>query len=328
MDIVRVVPDDTGTVGQIVALGEAITKVDSPWSHPSTLTSLTAMLRTGWDGEPPEQYVGVLGEQVIGSARLWASNYDNLDVAWLDVGVHPDHRRRGHGTQLLASLTDRANSLNRTSLGMSGWASAPTRGFATRAGFKFGLEEVNRRLYVDDVPDGFAELVDRARRDNARDYEFVNISGRVPPELLESMTDLQAAINDAPWDDIEMEPEAFPVERLAAYEQAQLDGGKRLHRVLARHRETGELVGHTIIAVEAERPHFGEQHDTSVVRQHRGHRLGLVLKGLMLDYLREVEPQARSFDTWNAASNDHMIAVNEAMGFRVMGHALAYQRKE
>jgi GNAT superfamily N-acetyltransferase len=328
MDIVRVDPDDTSTVGQIVALGEAITKVDSPWAHPSTVTSLTAMLRYGWDGEPPEQYVGVLGDQVIGSSRLWASNYDNLDAAWLDVGVHPDHRRRGYGTQLLSAISERAAAMGRNSLGINGWESAATRGFAAKAGFTFGQEEVNRRLDVDDVPDGFADLVERARRDHARDYEFMTISGPVPRDLLGAMTDLQAAINDAPWDDIEMEPEVFPVERLAAYEHAQLNGGKRLHRVLARHPESGELAGHTVIAVEAERPHFGEQHDTSVVRAHRGHRLGLVLKGLMLDYLRQVEPQARSFDTWNAASNDHMIAVNDAMGFRVMGHALAYQRKD
>ncbi|WP_256843062.1 GNAT family N-acetyltransferase [Ornithinimicrobium cryptoxanthini] len=327
MDIVRVTPDDTATVDQLVGLSEAIVKVDCPWEHPFTRTRLTGMLRYGWDGEPPEQYAGVLEGHVIGSARLWTSDYDNLDLAWFDLGVHPDHRRRGHGTALLAAVTERARELGRSSTGIGGWESAATRGFAEGAGFTFGQEEVARRLDVDDVPDGFAELVDRARRDHAGAYEFLTMSGPVPQELLAQMTDLQAAINDAPWDDIDMEPEVFPIERLLGYEQAQAASGRRLHRVIARHSATGELVGHTIVAVSGERPDYGDQQDTTVVREHRGHRLGIVLKGLMLDYLRRVEPQCRSFDTWNAASNDHMIAVNEAMGFHVTGRSLAYQRK-
>ena len=30
------------------------------------------------------------------------------------------------------------------------------------------------------------------------------------------------------------------------------------------------------------------------------------------------EPQVRVIDTWNAAVNEHMIAINEAMGFRAV----------
>lgn len=328
MDIVRVAPDDTAAVDQLVGLSEAIVKVDSPWQHTATRTSLTGLLRWGWDGEPPEQYAGMLEGHVVGSALLWTSDYDNLDLAWLDIGVHPDHRRRGHGTALLTAVTERARELGRSTMGIGGWESPATRGFAEGAGFTFGQEEVARRLDVDDVPDGFAELVDRARREHAGAYEFLTLSGPVPQELLAQLTVLQAAINDAPWDGLEFEAEVFPIERLRGYEQAQAASGRRLHRVIARHRASGDLAGHTVVAVSAERPDYGDQHDTSVVREHRGHRLGLVLKGLMLDYLRRVEPQCRSCDTWNAASNEHMIAVNEVMGFRVTGHSLSYQRKD
>jgi len=70
---------------------------------------------------------------------------------------------------------------------------------------------------------------------------------------------------------------------------------------------------------------FMQRHDTSVVGEHRGHRLGLLLKIAMLDHLRETEPQLAVIDTWNAATNDRMIAVNEALGYRVLGQALACQ---
>ena len=37
------------------------------------------------------------------------------------------------------------------------------------------------------------------------------------------------------------------------------------------------------------------------------------------------EPQIETIDTWNAESNDHMIGVNEALGYRVMGRELEFQ---
>ena len=42
-------------------------------------------------------------------------------------------------------------------------------------------------------------------------------------------------------------------------------------------------------------------------------------------WLRDVEPQLVSIDTWNAESNDHMIGVNELLGYRVMGREIEYQ---
>src|SRR5690606_5575525 len=152
---------------------------------------------------------------------------------------------------LLTAVTERARELGRSSLGIDGWESPATRGFAEGAGFTFGQEDVARRLDVDDVPDGFTELVDRTRREHAGAYEFLTLSGPVPQELLVRMTDLQAAINDAPWDDLDVEPEIFPIDRLRGYEQAQAASGRRLHRVIARHRASGDLVGHTVVAVSA-----------------------------------------------------------------------------
>ena len=118
----------------------------------------------------------------------------------------------------------------------------------------------------------------------------------------------------------------FTADRVRAYEHAQAERGCLVHRLVARHRETGELAGETVVVVDLERPHLAEQHDTSVVRAHRGHRLGMLLKTGMLQWLREEQPQVASIDTWNAASNRFMIGVNEELGYRVMGEALAFQR--
>jgi hypothetical protein len=46
--------------------------------------------------------------------------------------------------------------------------------------------------------------------------------------------------------------------------------GYRLYRVLALHRASGAIAGHTVVAVRSDRPQLGDQHDTTAVGAHRG----------------------------------------------------------
>jgi hypothetical protein len=55
-----------------------------------------------------------------------------------------------------------------------------------------------------------------------------------------------------------------------------------------------------------------------VARPHRGHRLGLLLKVVMLGLLAQREPALRWIITGNAESNRHMILINEALGYRAL----------
>jgi RimJ/RimL family protein N-acetyltransferase len=65
-------------------------------------------------------------------------------------------------------------------------------------------------------------------------------------------------------------------------------------------------------------PDWGFQMLTAVTREHRGHRLGLLVKIAMLELLAAEEPQVERIETFNAESNGHMIAVNEALGYTVV----------
>jgi hypothetical protein len=161
----------------------------------------------------------------------------------------------------------------------------------------------------------------------AGDYELLRIEGYTPDALLPAVAALTEAINDAPLDDLEWEDEVYSPERVRAYERAQLESGFRFRRIVARHRTTGELAGHTVVVVDADQPSYAEQHDTSVVAAHRGHRLGLLLKVDMLLWLAEAETAVERIYTWNAESNDHMITVNERLGYRVLGRAAEFQRR-
>ena len=67
------------------------------------------------------------------------------------------------------------------------------------------------------------------------------------------------------------------------------------------------------------------QDDTLVLREHRGHALGMLLKLENLALLERDFPGHPSVITWNADENRHMLAVNEALGFTPMAYEGAWR---
>jgi hypothetical protein len=67
--------------------------------------------------------------------------------------------------------------------------------------------------------------------------------------------------------------------------------------------------------VDPDDPGWAHQVITAVTREHRGHRLGLLLKLAMMELLATTEPQLERIETLNAASNEYMVAVNDALGY-------------
>jgi GNAT superfamily N-acetyltransferase len=326
MDIQRFTPEDRGTISAVVELANAAKRAEAPFSHPFTVDQYALMLRHGWDGEPPEVHGAWDQGRLVGIVELHTSEWDNTHLAWAEVLVHPDARGAGRGSELLAFAEARAKELGRTSIGLNGWDNEETLRFAARHDLPRKSSAIKRRQTLARLDRAAVEdLYDEAAA-RATDYELWRIAGRTPEDMLGAVAEMAASINDAPTDDLDIEDEVFPAERIAAYETAQLARRRRLYRVVARHKDTGALAGHTVVAVDSERPEIGEQHDTSVVAAHRGHRLGLLLKADMLRWLAGEEPALATIDTWNMESNDFMIAVNERLGYEVLGRELEFQR--
>ena len=325
MDIRELDAEDTPTVTAAVDLVNAARKVDAPFAHPETVTGYAGMMRHGWDGDAPRTYVAWDAGVLAGLVQVYVTDWDNRHLAWVDLVVHPDLRRRGRGSSLLGFCKEQTRALGRTSLGCDGWDNDVTHGFAARHELPRKGSAIMRRQVLGSLDRARLErLYDEAAAASAS-YELLRIAGSSPADMLDAVAEMTVAINDAPTDDLDIEDEVFPVERIVAYERAQQARGHRLYRVVARHRDTGALAGHTVVAVESERPAIGDQHDTSVVGAHRGHRLGLRLKADMLRWLGDVEPALETVDTWNAESNDHMVAVNELLGYRVLARGIQFQ---
>jgi GNAT superfamily N-acetyltransferase len=326
MDIRQFGPDDTDQLQPYVDVVNAAQAADAPWLRPETLMGAGGRFRYGWDGEVDTPYLGVADGEPVVVGRVGTTEYDNLHLAWIGVQVHPGHRRHGHGTAMLEVLVAEVRARGRTSVGMDGWDSECARAFAARHGFEQKSTSIQRRQFPAELDWPELERLHKEASAAATAYDVERREGRTPDDGLDALAVMAGAINDAPTDDLDIEDEVFSAERMAAYENAQLARGHRMYRTSARHRETGELAGHTVVVVDGERPELAEQHDTSVVAGHRGHRLGLLLKTEMNLWLRDDEPQISEISTWNAESNDFMISVNEAIGYRVMGRALEFQK--
>lgn len=319
-------PDDRDALRGWVEVTNAVRRAETPWVHPITEHEATGRLRYGWDLEPEVPLLGTADGVPVAAGTYCVSEHDNLHLAWLSLDVHPDHRKQGHGSALLADLERVVASRGRTSVGLSCWEAVGSESFALERGYERKQVTANRRQYLAEIDPGEIDRIHADAAARAADYELVRRIGITPDDEHDALAVMTAAINDAPTDDLDIEDEVFDAERIRDYEIAWRDRGCALHRLLARHRDTGELAGQTVVVVDLERPELAEQHDTSVLSTHRGHRLGALLKTGMLQWLREEQPQVAEIDTWNSQSNDFMIGVNEALGYRVMGREFNLQK--
>jgi GNAT superfamily N-acetyltransferase len=296
-------------------------KVDLPADPPLPWGLHLADLNCGWGGELPRTWVAEEtsgdGAAVVGGAQLILPAYDNTHCGVVDVVVHPDARRRGIGRALVDVLAAETRAAGRRLLIAETPTATPGPAFWAALGGRRGLRDVRRVLQLGDRGDGrrrHAALLAEARERSAG-YSIVRWAGEVPEERLADIARLQERMSDAPVDDLEWEPEVWTGERIRAAERRFRFSGERRHVVAARHDGSGRLVAFTAVFVSPECPTWGGQGDTVVLPEHRGSRLGLLVKCTMLADLRELEPQLRCIATWNAASNTHMVAINEALGF-------------
>lgn len=316
----------------LASVANAAQAADAPHLDPVDAAYVRRRHAYGHDMHPTHRLLVTYdGDVLAGCAEIGISHWDNPDLAFIDLEIHPEHRGRGLGRSLVRCADEATRLDGRPRLLADGWLDSPRQAFWQRRGFTLGMVAAQRRLLVADLD---WTGLDRAGLDNllteaesaSSDYELVDLPNPASPDLVPDLLAVHTAINDAPLDSLVLEDDAWPAERVRAYEQAMTARGFRLHRLLAKRRSDGAPAGQTVVVIDGDRPWIASQEDTAVVAAHRGHKLGLRLKIAMLRLLAEREPQVRYIDTWNAESNRHMLAVNDALGCFVVGRSAELQR--
>ena len=255
--------------------------------------------------------------RAVGYYLLVLPDRDNPTLAWCELAVAPARRRAGAGRALLEHCAGQARLDGRVRLVGEASEGSPGGAFAAAVGATGGITEVLRRLDIDaEVPARVSTLRSAARA-FADGYSLVSWIGASSAATLEDQALLSAAMADAPRDE-GVEPQVWDAERITEMERICLSTGQQFYTVAARHDASGRLVAITQVSVHSGTPEWGFQMITAVLPAHRGHRLGLLVKTEMLDLLAVHEPRVRHILTGNAASNDHMVAINEQLGFTIV----------
>lgn len=293
-------------------------------SGPSRMFSL----QHGNNGRPVDA-VWVIGSLVepVGWGLVELPFLDNRDMAWLRAMIVPTHRRAGLGTAVLEQMVAFAREHDRSKLTTMSWQGTvgteflAARGFSSEGQHPYAV----RRLDLHEDPSRWERLYAEAAA-VAADYELVRVVGPADEAMVPDLVALHEAINDAPADE-DMEPDAWDAERVRSYDASMTRRHQTTYRVLARHVPTGDWAGMSLLCVDEFAPSVAFQEDTTVVRAHRGHRLGLLMKCEMARWLTLERPEVVASDTWNAVDNHHMIAVNERLGCRVIATNVGYRRQ-
>jgi GNAT superfamily N-acetyltransferase len=298
--------------------------VDQPYEPVETPALWRASVVAPWGGDPVRLVVASgSGGGVLGHALVELPSHDNLHLGLAELHVPFEHRRRGVGRALLdASVVLLAEAARRTLIAEARLGS-PMESFMAASGAQRKLVDVRRNQ-----PIGALDLdaVGSLRRDAERvaaGYRLESWVGGTPARRRDHLAEAIGSLNDAPMEDLDYDDEAWDAARVVQRDRFVAVGGLRLHVVLALAADDTPA-GYTEVAVSADGS-YGWQWGTGVVPAHRGHRLGLLLKASMVERLRATEPALRVVSTWNAAVNDHMIEINEALAYEPVDRMAEWQ---
>ncbi len=337
VEVVEVTADEPEVLRRWAALTEAslrhqVGEHATPWAF----EELLAVVRNPSAARREHFLAAVLDGELSGTAWLAMPLLDNLDSAQVDVHVRPDLRRRGIGSRLLAHAESVAASAGRVRLdaeaqwpydGPADGAGAAGVEFLRTHGYGLGIGDVQRVLDLP-VPDELLAALAAETAPHHGDYRLESWAGRVPDELVEGWLAVSNTLNtEAPAGEMEREAEAVDVAAFREGEELQAAQGRTTWHTVALD-PSGVVVAYTQLVLPSYDARFVHQWGTLVHRDHRGHRLGTAVKVANHRALQAgADVSGRRAVTWNAEVNDHMIGINERLGFVPASRSAEMQKR-
>lgn len=265
----------------------------------------------------------------VGAGRLDRDLRDNTHLGSLHLLVEPTHRRTGVGTALLSALEAHADREGRDTLVASvGQPSGrPGAGAAFAAVHGYEVADVEELKLVDltATAERWPALAAAAAA-SSEGYELVSWTDAAPEEHLDALAGLFTRfLGEIPLGDLDIEPQTWDAARVRESEERRRQSGAR-PLLVAAVAPDGSLAGYSNLHVD-EGQTYAAIDSTLVLSEHRGHALGLAMKVRLHQLTRELLPGVDSIFTANAGSNQHMNAVNEALGYRVVEDSLEVQKR-
>ena len=247
-------------------------------------------------------------------------------VLWTHVAVLPDVRRYGLGRLLL----DRAAAVAqhrglRLVTGRTKDNVAAGAAFCAAMHAEKAMVAEENRLDLGGVD---RALIDRWLADGPRrapGYRLQFVVGPTPPELADEAAAVLNVMNTAPREDLDVGDVRFTPELLRQNDEVTSAVGAQRRAYYAVEEKSGRFVGLTDITVQPALPDRVWVGDTGVDPAHRGQGLGKWLKAAITRHILDDLPGVRWVITFNAGSNDAMLAINHDLGFRAVAVYTTWQ---
>ncbi len=292
--------------------------------------------------------VARVGEKVVGVVIMVWPNDPEGKVTGFELNVAPEFRNQGIGSALLQVVENQAREVNKPVLQVgvlhepfpdsdmltppTGFGAVPMADPGARFLQKHGytLEQVYRVSVVDlPVPeDILANYEAEAWRKAGDDYRIHVWTGDSPEQWRADLANLVSRLpTDAPSGNLEVDTEPWDAERIRQSDERRRKAGRVLLTAVVEYIPTGELVAFNGISISGQdRSRPAQQGITLVLKEHRGHRLGMLTKVANIRQLMAESPTTPFIITDNAEENRPMLDVNEAVGFRPVAYEGAWQK--
>ena len=326
----RVEQIDTRTASEqlLLAMHEyyvALSAEELPGDFPMPAERRLADWRNLRDEEDLPRWVLWDDGQIVAVALAWLDLEQNLEKGFARVHVREDRRGEGLSKTLAEPVFDYLEEQGRTQFHTYVVEGAPAASLCSRLGLNQAYREKRSRLVTADIDrDQMQRWVERAQ-ERGSDYHMLELRTPFPDEHVGGYADLMFQMNTAPLEDFDWDDEVMTPENWRGMER-MLDGSaKYLLTMIAVHTPTGDFVGSTSFQVDRLWRAQAWQWETVVHPDHRNRGLGRWLKGANALRLLDEHPEVERVDTENAGSNEPMLNINIAMGFKPIQVTNAWQ---
>lgn len=338
---------DAGAFLELVRLANAVCLTDA--GHDYLREEPTEMLGF-WQDQSDWIQIGYVAERdgvIIAAVKLMIATEDGTSTLEFDLMPDPDRWGEGAEEALLAEVEREARERGLTTIQTwtlhrpsapgprleppTGWGAIPAEDRQTRFQLAngFTLEQVERNSVFDLTGDftvverKLAEAIEAA----GDEYRAVAWTAPTPAQHLDGFAyAISRMSTDAPTGGMVVEEQHWDAARIQRRDARQQAQGLTVSVAAVEHVPTGTIAAYNELVIAADHTGATQQFGTLVLKEHRGHRLGTIVKCANLLRWRELVPESPRVSTFNAEENRHMLDINEAIGFVPASYAGAWKK--